>query len=349
MRLLRPVLAPLSTLAALAALGCGSGDLVLPPDVEPALIEIVEGNQQEGTAGLRLDDALVVRLVDQDGNRVPNQAVTWVVSTGGGSITPETGTTDGEGLATAQWTLGPSAGPNTVSAVVARVGGVTFTAIGTSDGGGGGALRVEPLEGDDQSAPAGTAVPVQPAVRVTGDSGASVQGVTVTFVVTGGGGSVTGASRITDSDGVARVGDWSLGPTAGSNTLEARAGSLQGSPVVFTAEATPAGGVDRFVFRVQPPDVDQDDPFTVEVALVDQGGNVVPLSGILIYLGLFREGEEAPSNTHVEGERFRETENGVAVFSGLRVTREDEAYQFRALSDDLPAIGPAFSDPFDVD
>ena len=347
MLLLRRLVAPFSTLLALA---CGGGDLVLPSGGDPALIEIAEGNEQTGTAGLPLDDALVVRLVDTAGNGVSDQVVTWVVATGGGSVTPETGTTDDEGLASAEWTLGPSTGPNTVSAVVARVGGVTFRAIGTRDDGGPATpTTIEPIEGEDQSAPAGTTVAVPPAVRVTDDGGQPVGEVEVTFVVTGGGGTVTGDTRSTDADGIARVGSWTLGSAPGANTLEARAGSLLGSPVVFTAEATPAGEVSRFGFTVQPRDVDEDEAFTVEVALVDGDGNVVPLSGILVYIALFREGKDTPSNGDLNGERFRETVNGVAVFTGLRVTKDEDGYRFRALSDAFLTVAPEFSEPFDVD
>jgi hypothetical protein len=322
--------------------------LVLPTVREPALIEIADGNEQEGTAGQPLDDALVVRLVDTAGNGVPDQAVTWVVSSGGGSVSPETGTTNGVGLATAEWTLGPSAGPNTVTAVVPRVGGVTFRAIATDDGGGSAAATLEAFEGEDQRAAAGTPVAVPPAVRVTDDAGQPVAEVEVSFVVTGGGGSATGDTRFTDSDGIARVGDWTLGSTPGTNTLEARAGSLQGSPVVFTAEATSVGALDHFRFTVQPVDVEEGEPFTVEVVLEDADGNVVPASGIPIVVSLFRQGREAPSNAHLDGERVRETENGVALFTDLRVTKREDGYRLRTRSESLP-LEPVFSNRFDVD
>ena len=435
---------------AIAVLGCSGGDLVLPTPMDPALLEIVDGDEQVGAPGQPLREALVVRLVDSAGVGVPGQAVTWVVSTGGGDVAPDTDRTNEEGLASAVWTLGPAQGPNTTTAVVSGVGGVTFNATGAGDGGedpepsatrstvsadptviavgtgtatitvtvrsgsgepiegaeveleatgGGNTLtqptgptgpdgiatgalrsaiagpkvvsatvngrvavretvritvtpsppsRIEPVEGDDQSAPAGSSVPIDPAVLVTDEAGRPVQGVQVTFVVTGGGGSVSGADRITGQDGIARVGDWTLGPASGTNTLEARAGSLQGSPVVFSAEATAGGAVRRLEFRIQPHDVDDGEPFTVAVALVDSDGNVVPLSGIVVYLGLFREGKNQPSNKELGGERFQPTENGVAVFDGLRVTKDGE-YRLRALSDDFPAVGPTFSDRFDVD
>lgn len=77
-----------------------------------------------------------------------------------------------------------------------------------------------------------------PSVLVTDQNAAPMAGVTVTFVVTSGGGSVSGGSVATDASGIATVGSWSLGPSAGANTLAASAASL--APVVFTATGTAA-------------------------------------------------------------------------------------------------------------
>jgi hypothetical protein len=355
MHLLRQPVSPLPLLAGLLALGCGGGDLVLPSDGGPATVEIVEGDGQVARAGSPLADSLVVRLADQGGKGVRGRTVSWIVSSGGGSVTPGAVTTDADGLAAAQWILGPSPGPNTLNAFVSGVGQVTFTAMasGGGGGGGGGATTLELIEGNDQRAPVGKRVPVQPAVRVIDATGEPVAGYDVTFAVTGGGGTVGHAVETTNGDGIART-DWTLGPAAGTNTLEAQAGSLQGSPVVFTAEATSSGGgVDHFVFQVQPHDVRRDERFTVEVAMVDAGGAVVPLSGIVVYLGLFQEGSDAPSNGLLVGERFQPSQGGVAGFN-LAVTKKGH-YRFRVLTDDLPSLGPhgpepyVFSSAFDVD
>ncbi len=146
-----------------------------------------------------------------------------------------------------------------------------------------------------------------------------------------------------------------LGTAPGSNRLEARGDGLSGSPVVFSAEGTGGSGVDRMLFVVQPPDeVDARERFRVEVALVDQSGDLVPLSGIVVYLGLFRDGNDVPSNSLLLGDRFRETQDGVAVFDDIGVTDRGR-YRLRALTDDLPEHGPhgpqpaLFSDQFDVD
>jgi hypothetical protein len=355
MHLLRRPVSPLPLLAGLIALGCGGGDLVLPSDGGPATVEIVQGDGQVAHAGSPLADSLVVRLADQGGNGVPGRTVSWIVSSGGGSVTPGAVTTDAEGLAAAQWILGHSPGPNTLNAFVSGVGQVTFTAMASGGGGGGGgeASTLELIEGNDQSAPAGKRLPVQPAVRVIDAAGEPVAGYDVTFAVTGGGGTVGHAVQTTNGDGIART-DWTLGPTPGTNTLEAQAGSLQGSPAVFTAEGTSSGGgVDHFVFQVQPHDVRRDERFTVEVAMVDADGAVVPLTGIVVYLGLFPEGSDVPSNGLLLGERFQPSQGGVAGFN-LAVTKKGH-YRFRVLTDDLPSLGPhgpepyVFSNGFDVD
>jgi len=72
--------------------------------------------------------------------------------------------------------------------------------------------------GNIQSATAGSAVTTPPSVIVT-DGTNPVSGFSVTFVAASGGGSVTSGTATTGSDGIATVGSWTLGTTAGSNTL----------------------------------------------------------------------------------------------------------------------------------
>jgi hypothetical protein len=62
--------------------------------------------------------------------------------------------------------------------------------------------------------------------------------VTVTFAVTGGGGTVLPATPVlTDASGIATVGSWTLGPTQAVNTLSATAtgSGVAGNPVLFAA------------------------------------------------------------------------------------------------------------------
>jgi adhesin/invasin len=207
------------------------------------------------------------------------------------------------------------------------------------------ATRIELLEGDGQVAEVGRPVNVRPAVRVTNAEGEPVPGFGVTFVVTAGDGDVEGATQSTNSDGVARVGSWTLG-SPGTNRLEARAPGLEGSPVVFTASGV--FGPDHFVFLVQPSDVVEDTPFApqVAVAIVDANGDIVNLDGISITLDLVKQ--DGKESRELEGATIQETNNGVAVFPDLQVDRDDDDLRLRATSRGLPGLGQAFSNFFDV-
>jgi hypothetical protein len=134
------------------------------------------------------------------------------------------------------WTLGTSAGSNTLTATSAGLTGspVTFTATATA----GAASHLAVNAGNSQSATVATTVSVLPSVSVEDAYNNPVSGVSVTFAVASGGGSITGATTTTNASGIATVGSWTLGTSAGSNTLTATSAGLTGSPVTFTATAT---------------------------------------------------------------------------------------------------------------
>jgi hypothetical protein len=104
---------------------------------------------------------------------------------------------------------------------------------GESSGPGNTATSIDPNSSTTLSAPPGSEVLELPSVIVHDQSGAPVVGASVHFTVTGGGGSVTGGNATTNPSGIATVGSWTLGTTAGENTLTATTGSLPG--VTFTA------------------------------------------------------------------------------------------------------------------
>ena len=147
----------LALLLSLAAVGCGGDDLVLPD--APGTVQIVDGNGQEGRSGDVLADPLVVRLVNEAGEGIPEQTVRWVPRSGSGTTDPATGTTDSDGFASAEWTLGPATGLQRLDAEAPGLGSVTFSATNTGRRRDPPAARIEPIEGDGQSAPAGTEVP----------------------------------------------------------------------------------------------------------------------------------------------------------------------------------------------
>jgi hypothetical protein len=326
--------------------GCGGEDLSLPvdpggpPSVDNSTIEADPTSIPAGTGS----STIRVTVRNAAGAAIEGAAVVLAVEGDGATLTQPSDPTASDGTATG--TLrSTTPGEKVVSATVNGFYEVSGTATITVTAGPVASVRMEALEGEDQTAPVGSRVPVAPAVRVVDEQGAPAEGVRVTFAVIGGDGSVEGADRTTGADGVARVGSWTLGTSPGSNALEASAPSVAGSPVIFMAEATSLVGlIDRLGFVTQPHDAGTQERIRVRVALLDADGEVVPLSGIFIYLDLFPDGSDVPNNQLLRGEHFENTEDGIAEFE-IRV-EEEGRYRLEAQTDDLPELGPHGPEPY---
>jgi hypothetical protein len=162
----------------------------------------------------------------------------FAVASGGGAVASATQTTNADGVATVgSWTLGPTVGPNTLTATVQgrdiEGGALTFTATSTA----GPAANLDKQAGDGQNGTVATPVGTPPAVLASDAFGNPVAGVAIAFTVASGGGTVAGANAVTGTNGIAAVGSWVLGEMAGANTLTAQATGLSGSPATFTATA----------------------------------------------------------------------------------------------------------------
>ena len=214
---------------------------VATPQVATTLF-VLEGNNQVAPAGSAVPIAPAVVVVDQDRQAFTGAIVTFSVLSGGGEVAGAVDTTGPDGIAqVGSWTLG--AAPDTNELRVSALGvdsALVFTATGILV-----ATTIAVFEGDAQTAEAGTAVAIAPAVIVRDQNGAPFAGTAVTFAVESGGGTIAGATDTTDSAGVARVGSWTLGATAGENALLATASGISGSPVRFTATATATAAAPR--------------------------------------------------------------------------------------------------------
>lgn len=219
-------LTTLTLLAALSAGGCKKGDST-GPRVARALI-IVQGNAQVRQAYRKLPTPLVLRATDDDGRGVPNVPVTLVVDQGGGAVDSASVTTDGNGEARVRWTLG---GTPTQSLVASAPGVPSVRATATillpTD--------VVIVQGNNQTARAGTALPVPVVVRVLGAGNVAMDSMPVALQIASGGGTVSPQTVVTSAAGEATV-KWTLG-AAGPNTAYLRVGSLE--PTILTATATP--------------------------------------------------------------------------------------------------------------
>jgi hypothetical protein len=213
---------------------------------DPAALAKLAGDGQSAQVDTDVAVPPALRVRDRFGNPVPGVMVTFTATgpaaggparaQGSGSVEPTVVTSDPEGLVrVSRWRLGTVAGENTLTATSETLV-TTFTATATA----GPAASLTLVAGDGQSAPAGEAVPVRPAVQVRDAFDNPVAGVGVMFEVGSGGGSVQGAARTTGANGVATVGCWALGPTPGANTLRVLVEGL--TPVFFSATGTAGGG-----------------------------------------------------------------------------------------------------------
>ncbi len=179
--------------------------------------------------------------------------------------------------------------------------------------------------GDAQSATVHTAVAIAPSVLVANTFGNAVAGVSVTFAVAAGGGSATETSAITDAAGIATVGTWTLGDTAGANSLTATSSGLSGSPVTFTATGTP-DAPSQLAFGQQPTPTTSGTQISppVTVLVQDQYGNTVTTDSSVVTIS------SSDANLDVASTLAVAASSGIATFSNLLPTLAGSAHTLSA-------------------
>jgi adhesin/invasin len=217
-------------------------------------IAVSAGNNQTATVNTALATDPAALAQDAFGNPVPGVAITFTVTAGGGLVNCGAGntstcnaTTNGLGVATVtSWIIGTAAGTNnnTLSATRSGATGTSFTASGTP----GPVTTVNMLFGNNQTARPGATLPTSPSVTVSDAFGNAVCGATVTFSISGGGGSLTGGATTATCGffgAAAVVGSWTLG-SSGLPTVSAPANgryvnnltaTSNGVSTIFTAFA----------------------------------------------------------------------------------------------------------------
>lgn len=224
--------APLTALLSIAMIACGGGgDAPAGPATgPPAGLEVLSGNGQAGRVGQALADEIVIGVSDANGNPVPRVTVAFSAASTAGSFSPASAATDAEGKARTSWTLGSGTGSMTAGATVAGLPLERLSATALS----GPAALLTAAGGDGQEAPAGSAVATAPTVEVLDAAGNPVAGVAITLEPTAGG-TVKPESVVTGADGRAAPDSWTLGATAGRNTLRASSPSVPGTGIEFVA------------------------------------------------------------------------------------------------------------------
>ena len=192
-------------IALAGALGCAS-DVLLPDPAGgsngPVAMTKYTGDQQNGTVGEELPDPLVVKVVVGD-QPAPDRKVAFLLTEDptAGTISPDTATTDPNGMAVAHWTLGTTPGDHLV--VAQLVGDESASQIaefraaakaGAPDTLGAASVLAQPGRRRQVVATA-------PVVRVVDRFGNPVPDASVTWQVTAGQGEVSAASTPTDATG----------------------------------------------------------------------------------------------------------------------------------------------------
>ncbi len=200
----------------------------------PQSIRIVSGGDQEGNAGGALANPFVVEVRDGDSVAFEGVPVTFTVTSGGGTLSAASATTDSNGRAESTLTLGPDAGMNTVTVSVTGIQEQqTFTAEG---------VRIPKafwiITGDKQQGLIGEPLSGPIVVEVRDQSGAPMPDVEVTFSVSSGGGTLSVTSAMTDNDGRAES-ILTLGTDPGTNSVEVTVKGIQEKQTVTAIAELP--------------------------------------------------------------------------------------------------------------
>ena len=187
------------TALVLAAAACSkdSNTATAPVAPAPSAVAASGGDHQVGIVGEVLQSPVIVQVTDAKGAPVAGVSVTWSVSSGGGSVSSTTTTSDENGHAEVLWTLGTTAGAESVQATVGTVN-ASFTA--TAAPGEVAALVV--VAGDQQNVAEGTAT-APLTVKAVDAYGNAVAGAIVSWVDQSGGTLAT-STTTTDANGLAQ-------------------------------------------------------------------------------------------------------------------------------------------------
>jgi adhesin/invasin len=295
-------------------------------------IAINAGNGQTAVAGNAVATAPSVKVTDGNGNPVSGASVNFFIASGGGSVTGGSTATNSSGIATVgSWILGDIAGANTLTAAAVGLSGtVTFSATGIV--GPAASMSIGNASSNNQSAAAGSAVAIAPSVKVVDAKGNPVSGVSVTFAVASGGGSITGANATTDAAGIAQVGSWTLGSAAGPNSLTATSGSLTGSPVTFNATGTSgaAGGVTIVSGDAQSAIAGSNVAIAPSVKVTDANGNAIEGATVVFAI--------AGGGGSVTGANALTNASGIATVGSWKLGTVAGTNTLSATSGALPAV-----------
>jgi len=230
----------LTVAVVLLDLGCGGGNGGTPPPPTRTIAKApLSGDNQTGNAGQPLATPFAV-LVMENGSPKEGVTVTWTPTVGSGTVTgPGTSTTNTDGIATTILTPGSDSVVQRVTATLANASGSPQSFNATARIQGATPIALAPANSGNGQTDTVLATLLDPYRVILRDEGNNpvTTGVTVSWSVPGGQGSVSSGSSVSDAAGIAAM-NRILGSTAGTQTAQASVKGLLGTPVGFTATAT---------------------------------------------------------------------------------------------------------------
>jgi hypothetical protein len=184
----------------------------------PARLTLVGGDNQRARVGAELTKAIRIRVSDRTSNPVAGVTVAFSIS--GGSVADTALLTDSLGVASTRWTLGRTAGAQTLVVRIDSVPPLRVTARALPGPPANLSFHEPPVEGH-----VGRTLPGKIIAVVTDVYGNPVPDAVVSFVTRSGG--VTPSRAAADTAGLVRA-TWTLGPQLGEQALT---GIVRGSDV----------------------------------------------------------------------------------------------------------------------
>jgi Big-like domain-containing protein len=302
------------SVASSPAINVASGPVQLTAG-EPAALTSVAPLTYEGTVNSPVSPGPSVVVQDAAGNGVAGVAVSFTPNRNG-SVSPETATTNEQGVAQVSWTLGSTANVNyslTARIESSSIAPVQFSAVARPGAAGRLRISVQP----SSPTQSGTPFAQQPVIQVVDQEGNPTPqaGVIVTAAISSGPtGSLQNTTATTDGTGQAAFSGLALTGVVGNYTLSFSAPGLGGVPsnpftitvgsaaqlVVITQPSTLARS--RFPVVTQP-----------VVQVQDPSGNPIRQTGVVVTAAV------TTPMTSLTGETATTDDNGRAQFTTLTI------------------------------
>jgi hypothetical protein len=185
-------------------------------------VQSASGAGASATVGTALTSAPTFTVTDASGNALGNVAVSVAVTSGGGTLVGAPTKSSGGPTSVGTWTLGTTAGTNTLTVTVSGLPPLTISVTGTPAS----ATKLVVTGGNNQTGLAGAQLATALSAAVQDQFGNGIANQQVTFLATAGGGSVAPGLLTTSASGVATGAIWRLGNKGGTQTVTATSGGF---------------------------------------------------------------------------------------------------------------------------